>query len=43
MNTFIYTMKLELLDFSERIEQEFDFGDDKSTTWLSFLVRLLGW
>lgn len=42
MNTIIYNMKLELLDFSEKIEQEFDFGDDKSTTWFSFLLRLLG-
>ncbi len=42
MNTLIYHMKLELLDFSEKIEQEFDFGDDKSTTWFSFLLRLFG-
>jgi hypothetical protein len=35
-------MKLELLDFSEKIEQEFEFGDDQSTTWFSFLLRLLG-
>lgn len=36
-------MRLELTDFSDKIEQEFDFGDDKSVTWFRFLLRLFGW
>lgn len=42
MNNIICTMRLELTDFSEKIEQEFDFGDDKSITWFRFLLRLFG-
>lgn len=36
-------MRLELTDFSDKIEQEFDFGDDQSISWFRFLLRLLGW
>lgn len=36
-------MRLELLDFSDKIEQEFDFGDDRSTSLFRFLLRLLRW
>jgi hypothetical protein len=39
----LLNMKNELLNFSERIEEEFDFGDDKAFTWLRWVLRLLGW
>lgn len=42
MNLQIATMKLELLDFSEKIEQEFDFGDDQKTSLFRFFLRLFG-
>lgn len=43
MNLEFNTMRLELLDFSEKIEQEFDFGDEKRISLLSFLMRLFTW
>lgn len=38
----ISAMKMELMDFSERIDRDFDFGDDQSSTWFAFLLKLLG-
>ncbi len=35
-------MKMELMDFSDRIDRDFDFGDDKSMSWFAFLLKLLG-
>lgn len=42
MKHISYAMRLELTDFSDKIEQEFDFGDDQSISWFRFLLRLFG-
>lgn len=36
------TMKIELEDFSDRIAQEFDFGEDRAVSLFRFLLRLFG-
>lgn len=35
-------MRIELEDFSERIAQEFDFGEDRAISLFRFLLRLFG-
>lgn len=36
-------MNADLLEFSKKIEREFDFGDDQSISWFRLILRLLGW
>ena len=46
MLTFVHIhikMRKELLQFSESISREFDFGDEKSMSWLRLILRLFGW